>query len=124
MLHRLVLPFMDAGRSPVHEDQVPFGGHMLDLDLRVRRSLTCIGDDLFHRINPGALFVEARVVMKVIGEILMQDIEVPPHGFLESVLMVTSDKRLVFFHRHRTSSLLAWIIHEGVRTAREPCGTV
>jgi hypothetical protein len=50
--------------------------------------------------------MQGRMIMEVISEILMRNIEVPPHDFLESALMKPPDKRLVFLHGHWTRSFL------------------
>jgi len=105
MLRHPVLSLVGGSRLPVYEDEVPVGGDMHDLHLQIRCRLTGISDELFYPVHPW-LWMEGRMVVVVISEILMHDIEIAPHGFLASVLHPAPDKRLVFFLGHGTSSFL------------------
>jgi hypothetical protein len=95
MLVHLVLSLMRAGRLPVHEDNVLIGGDIYQFDLHVRSRLACISDELFHALNPRILWMQGRMVMVVIGEILMRNIEVAAQNFLVSVLKKPPTKGLV-----------------------------
>jgi hypothetical protein len=60
----------------------------------------------FHPLHPRVLWMRARMIMVVISELLMRNIEVAPHNFLESALNKPPDKRLVFFRGPWPRSLL------------------
>src|SRR5918996_5920259 len=60
----------------------------------------------FPPVHPWLLWMEGRMVVVAISEILMHDIEIAPHSFLASVLNPAPDKRLVFFLGHGTPSFL------------------
>ena len=46
------------------------------------------------------------MIMVVISEVLVHNLEVAPHCFLESALKIPPNKCLVFFHGHRTRSFV------------------
>ena len=106
MLDHLVLSLVRAGRPPVREDDVPVRGDIHDLKPHVRPRLTRISDGLFRPLHPGVLRMQGRMIMEVISEVLMRNIEVAPHNFLESALMKPPDERLVFFDGHRRAPFL------------------